>query len=144
MRTPPSLPVLGWREWAALPELGLMRVAGKLDTGARTSALHVERLDCCVEDGLELARFTLLDEDGKEIEAVAPVSDRRRVTSSNGESSRRVFVRTHLVLGGRRFSIELSLAHRHGLRHPLLIGRSALAGRFLVDSQRSWLAGEPT
>lgn len=139
----PPLQVLGWREWAALPELGLMRIAGKLDTGARTSALHVERLECGMEDGVELARFTLLDEHGQEFDASAPVSDRRRVTSSNGESSRRVFVRTTLALGGRAFQIELSLAHRHGLRHPLLIGRSALAGRFLVDSQHSWLSGDP-
>ncbi len=139
----PVLPVLGWREWAALPALGLAHVAGKLDTGAKSSALHVERLECGFADGVELARFTLRDEHGREIEAAAPVIDHRRVTNSGGHSTQRVFVRTRLELGGVDFEIELNLAHRHGLRHPLLIGRSALAGRFLVDPQRSWLAGEP-
>ncbi len=137
-----ALPVLGWREWAVLPELGLPRIAAKLDTGARSSSLHVEHLECVDEGGTQLARFVLRDEAGSRIDACAVVIDHRRVTSSNGQSQRRVFIRTPLQLGGISFPIELNLTQRHGLSHAMLIGRSALAGRFLVDPQHVWLAGD--
>jgi len=138
----PPLQVLGWREWAALPGLGLSRIAAKLDTGARSSAIHVEHLECRGDGTDEIAHFVLRDAEGHDIEASAPVIDRRNVKSSSGHSHRRVFIRTLLLLGGQTFEIELNLTQRHGLSHAMLIGRSALAGRFLVDPESAWLAGE--
>ena len=133
---------VGWREWAALPALGLPRVRAKLDTGARSSALHVERQWRFVEAGAPWVGFALLPRmRGALVEAAAPIADERMVTDSGGHRTLRVFVRTTLRLAGIEHQIDINLADRFGMRFPMLLGRTALAGAFTVDPAASFLHG---
>lgn len=131
---------IGWREWVALPELGLPRLRAKIDTGARSSALHVERQWRFVDAGAPWVGFALLPRaHAGEVEAAAAIVDERMVTDSGGHRTLRVFVRTKLRLAGVEREIEMNLADRCGMRFPLLLGRTALAGAFVVDPAGSFL-----
>ena len=136
---------LGWREWLALPDLGIVAVRAKVDTGARSSALHVLDQECFHRAGVECVRF-LLDTGvpgAAPQPAEAPVLDRRRVTDSGGHQTERVFIRTRLRLAGQDWEAEVNLAQRRNMLFPMLLGRTALAGRFLVDPAASFLQGDP-
>lgn len=134
-----AIPV-GWREWVALPALGLPRLRAKVDTGARSSALHVERQWRFVNVGGPWVGFALVARaHADEVEAVAPIIDERMVTDSGGHRTLRVFVRTTLRLAGVEREIEMNLADRCGMRFPLLLGRTALADAFMVDPAVSFL-----
>ncbi len=131
---------VGWREWVALPDLGLARLRAKVDTGARSSALHVERQWRFVEAGAPWVGFALVPRaQAGEIEARAAIVDERLVTDSGGHRTLRVFVRTRLRMAGVEREIEMNLADRCGMRFPLLLGRTALAGAFAVDPAASFL-----
>lgn len=140
-----ALPVLGWREWLALPALGIRAIRVKVDTGARSSALHVEAQECFWRDQQEWVRFVVATGmPGTAPQTVAaPVVDRRRVTDSGGNSGERVFIRTRLQLAGQVWSAEVNLAQRRNMLFPMLLGRTAMAGRFLVDPEASFLWGDP-
>ncbi|UZW59722.1 ATP-dependent zinc protease family protein [Lysobacter enzymogenes] len=135
--------VLGWREYAALPLLGIAAVRAKIDTGARSSALHVEAQWRFVEAGAPWVGFRLRPgaAGGGEVEALAPVADERDVTDSGGHRTRRVFIRTVLSLAGSEREIDMNLADRRGMRFPMLLGRTAVAHAFTVDPARSFLHG---
>jgi hypothetical protein len=136
---------LGWREWLALPQLGIVAIRAKVDTGARSSALHVLDQEIFRRDGQEFVRF-LLDTgvDGQSPHpAEAPVLDRRLVTDSGGHQTERVFIRTRLRLAGKEWRAEVNLTQRRKMLFPMLLGRTALARRFLVDPARSFLQGDP-
>ena len=139
----PELPMLGWREWLALPDLGLLAVRAKVDTGARSSALHVEHAEVFDQDGIEMVRFTL--DTGRETmppqTVSAPVHDRRRVIDSGGHATERIFIRTALRMAGADWPIEINLTDRQHLLFPMLLGRSAIRGRFRVNPARSFLLG---
>ena len=131
---------VGWREWAGLPGLGLRRVRAKLDTGARSSALHVDRQWRFTEAGAPWVGFALLP--GRRtaaVEVLAPILDERVVTDSGGHRSLRVFVRTRLELAGTGRDMDINLADRCGMRFPMLLGRTALAGLFVVDPLASFI-----
>jgi hypothetical protein len=139
------LPLLGWREWLALPDLGIAAVRAKVDTGARSSALHVDVCEIFHRDGVEFVRF-LIDTGApgaKARAAEAPVFDRRRVTDSGGHTSERIFIRTVLQLAGESWPAEINLTQRRNMLFPMLLGRTALDGRFLVDPSASFLCGDP-
>ncbi len=130
----------GWREWVALPMLQLARVRAKLDTGARSSALHVERQWRFTEAGAPWVGFVVRPcSRGKLVEATAAIADERIVTDSGGHRTLRVFVRTQLRLAGVEHDIEMNLADRCGMRFPLLLGRTALSVGFMVDPAASFL-----
>jgi hypothetical protein len=148
MPDPATPVVLGWREWLALPDLGIRAIRAKVDTGARSSALHVDDLETTVRDGVEWVRFHLGADgvfdslrDGEWAEA--PVLDRRMVTDSGGHRTERIFILTTLSLAGEAWPIEINLSQRRNMLFPMLLGRTAMAGRFLVDPQRSFVLGEP-
>ncbi|MDY0022125.1 ATP-dependent zinc protease family protein [Arenimonas caeni] len=136
---------LGWREWLELPELGITAVRAKVDTGARSSSLHVESQQTFERDGAEWVRFEL--DTGRYRAplafAEAPVLERRKVTDSGGHSTERIFIRTRMRLAGRDWPAEVNLAPRRNMLFPMLLGRTALAGRFVVDPSASFLLGEP-
>lgn len=136
---------LGWREWLALPELGIVAIRAKVDTGARSSALHVLDQECFTRDGSEYVRFRL--DTGVPGAAPQPaeaaVLDRRRVTDSGGHQTERIFIRTRLRLAGIEWDAEVNLTQRRNMLFPMLLGRTALAGRFLVDPASSFLQGDP-
>jgi hypothetical protein len=138
--------LLGWREWASLPGLGLVAIRTKIDTGARTSALHVDSQWRFSEGGAPWVGFRLSDhlqaEDGPaSLEAVAPIFDEREVTDSGGHRTRRIFLRTPLRLAGVDREIEINLTDRQGMLFPMLLGRTAMARVFVVDPARSFLHG---
>ena len=135
--------VVGWREWAGLPRLGIARVKAKIDTGARTSALHANSIDLYESDGGPWVRFDVAGEGENAPWHEAPVADRRSVRSSNGGTELRFVIRTELALGGRAWAANITLTNRERMELPMLIGREALAGRVLVDAERSWLCGQP-
>ncbi|GAA5078406.1 ATP-dependent zinc protease family protein [Lysobacter panacisoli] len=134
--------VLGWREWVALPDLGIGRLRAKIDSGARSSALHVDAQWHFHEGGAPWVGFRLSPGHGAGvIEGAAPVFDVREVTDSGGHCTRRVFVRTTLSLAGLDREIEINLSDRRGMLFPMLLGRTALARQFTVDPARSFLHG---
>lgn len=139
-------PTLGWREWAALPELGIHRIKVKVDTGARSSALHAFDLHQEVVDGEPWVRFRVhpLQRDAKRTtEARARLIDERRVRSSSGKATLRPVIETTLVLGSRAWPIEVTLVRRDLMGFRMLLGRQAVRRRFLVDPGRSFRTGEP-
>jgi hypothetical protein len=138
--TSPSIAV-GWRECVVLPELGLPALRAKIDTGARSSALHVDAQWRMVEAGAPWVGFRLTTRAQGVVEARAPVHDERQVVDSGGHRSVRVFLRTPMRLAGVERLVEINLADRRGMRFPMLVGRSALAGSFTVDPSRSFLHG---
>jgi hypothetical protein len=128
---------LGAVELVALPAWGVERLPARVDTGARTSALHVERL---TELGDGRVRFELsLGAERRVVEAT--VSRRGRVRSTSGKLAGRVFVSALVRVGSVEARVELGLVDRRKMRYAMLLGRSALAGRFLVDVSRSYLLG---
>ncbi|MFP4279614.1 MAG: ATP-dependent zinc protease [Halochromatium sp.] len=141
-----AVPVtLGWREWVGLPELGLPLIKAKVDTGARTSALHAFEVACVTKDDADWVRFAvhpLQYRDDLVMRCAAPLLDRRAVTDSGGHCEERFVIATTLALGTQRWPIELTLTDRDSMRFRMLIGRTALAGRALVDVRRSFLMGQ--
>lgn len=138
--------VLGWREWVGLPQLGIARMKAKIDTGARSSTLHAFYVHTFYEGGRRRVRFGVHPHQARtdiERHCVEDVLDEREVTDSGGHGEMRVFIRTPLIVGGRRYLIQVTLTDRDTMRFRMLLGRTALRGRFLVDPKRSFAAGEP-
>jgi hypothetical protein len=130
--------VVGWRELVSLPELGLSGIPAKIDTGARTSSLHAIVLDDFTRGGERFVRFAV-DWDGVRHHCEAVHVDLRGITSSNGEQQERFVIKTPLTIGNLSFRAEISLADRSQMQFPMLIGRTALRRRMVVDSGHSWL-----
>jgi len=138
--------ILGWREWAGLPTLQVNKVKVKVDTGARTSSLHVSDLKVFRSQGIPYVRFTVHPSQKKSlpvIEAVAELKDIRYVKSSSGKQTLRPIIHTALAMGDQVFVIELNLVNRDMMGFRMLLGRTALKNRFLVDTGKSFLMGEP-
>ena len=129
---------VGWRELVSLPELGLANIPAKIDTGARTSSLHAVVLDDFTREGERFVRFAV-DWDGVRHQCEAVHIDVRGITSSNGEQQKRFVIKTPLTIGNLTFRAEISLADRSQMQFPMLIGRTALRRRLVVDSGHSWL-----
>ncbi len=135
--------VVGWREWAGLPGLGIGRIEAKIDTGARTSALHANSIETFEAEGILSVRFDVTGEAENAPWHEARVADRRWVRSSNGEAELRFVIRSELQLAGQEWLAEITLTNRERMELPMLIGREALAGRVLVDAEKSWAWGKP-
>lgn len=129
---------VGWRELVDLPGLGLAGIPAKIDTGARTSSLHAHVLDDFVRGGERFVRFAV-DWDGVRHHCEAIHVDVRGITSSNGDQQTRFVIKTPLRIGSLKFRAEISLADRSQMQFPMLIGRTALRRRMVVDSGHSWL-----
>lgn len=127
----------GWREWVDLPEWGIARVRAKLDTGARTSALHVASVEELPKGKVSFAVVPSRRSD-RRVQIVTDVVRQTRVRSSNGTSTTRFVVKTRLRLGPIEREIELTLVDRGAMIHRLLVGRSGLAG-IVVDASRRYV-----
>ena len=135
---------IGWREWVALPELRIAHIKAKVDTGAKTSALHAYYVEHFERDGRPWVKFgvhPLQSTITPAIDCEAPVKDVRRVTDSGGHAEMRPVIETTLLVNGRRLSIELTLTDRETMLFRMLLGRSALKRRFVVDSGKSFVLG---
>ncbi|GAB2523721.1 ATP-dependent zinc protease family protein [Lysobacter humi (ex Lee et al. 2017)] len=135
--------VLGWRECVTLPDLELATVRAKVDTGARSSSLHVDAYWRFTEGGGPWVGFRLSPGRGLTVDTAAPIHDERDVVDSGGHRTCRIFLRTRLRIAGVDREAEINLTDRRGMRFPMLVGRSALAGLFTVDPSRSFLHGRP-
>lgn len=135
---------VGWREWAGLPELGVPAIKVKIDTGARTSALHAVNIERKRQGGTDVVAFSIqpLQRNNKIlIRAEAPLVDIRSVSDSGGHAENRFVVRSCIELGGMTEEIDISLTERHSMLFRMLIGRTALAGNVFVDPSASYLCG---
>ena len=137
---------LGWREWVQLPELGINRIKCKVDTGARSSALHAFMVEKFRERGRDRVRFgihPLQRRSQPEIFCLADILDVRVVSDSGGHREKRIVIETPVVVGTQRWPIEITLTDRDTMRFRMLLGRTAIHQRFLIDPSKSYLAGKP-
>lgn len=142
----PDLPCVGWREWVALPELGVPAIKAKVDTGARSSSLHAFHVEEFVRRGVAMLRFQVhpFQRDSKTtIECEAPLLERRKVRSSSGHAVERPVILTQLELCGVRYEVEITLARRDAMGFRMLLGREAVRRRFVIDPGRSYYGGRP-
>lgn len=134
---------LGWREWCALPDLGIPAIKAKVDTGAKTSALHTFGIEPYTENGVRMVRFLVhpiqLNEE-LVCECTAPVVDEREVSDSGGHREIRYIIETQVELGKECRRIEMSLTNRDTMRFRMLLGRKAIEGTS-VQPDRSYLQG---
>ena len=146
-RGPVSKPVIGWREWVALPRLGVGRIKVKVDTGARSSSIHVTDIQTYTRAGKRFARFCIhpLQRNSRSaVETHAEIIAQRTVRDSGGKQHLRYFIQTDVELMGERFPIVLSLASRDVMGFRMLLGRQAVRRRFLVDPLSLIHISEPT
>jgi hypothetical protein len=137
---------MGWREWVSLPELNLPAIKAKVDTGARTSALHAFKVKHIKRNNNDFVRFSLHPvQRNREVvlECEAPLIDQRAVCNSGGQWEKRYVIQSHLAIGERRLPIEITLTDRDNMRFRMLIGRQALQqySNVLIDPSQSYLAG---
>ncbi len=141
-----DLMTVGWREWVSLPELDVESIKAKIDTGARTSALHAFHAKPFVQNGQQRIRFgvhPVQRHRHPDVLCEAPLIGERIVISSNGQHELRFVITTMLRIGAYRWPIEMTLADRDQMGFRMLLGRRALAGRFLVDPGTSFKFGRP-
>jgi len=139
-------PLVGWREWVRLPELGISRIRAKVDTGARTSALHAFDVEVIERDGVEYVTFNVNPRQHSTshvVAAEARLIDHRYVRSSAGRRTFRPVIETMVEIQGERWPIELTLIARDRLKFRMLLGREAMQGRLVVDPGRSYIGGKP-
>lgn len=137
-----SLLTVGWREWVALPDIGISRIKAKIDTGARTSCLHTAEYEIFQKDNQDWVRFTvhpIKRHNEVENHAEFPVSDYRIVRDSGGHEERRPFIKTTLQFPNDSWEIEISLSNRESMKFRMLLGRTGMRGRILVDCEKSYL-----
>ena len=136
--------IVGWREWLALPELGLTRIKAKIDTGARTSALHAFEVDAYKENGIDMVHFMMHPEQ-KDLDIVqecrAPIFDQRWVSDSGGHREKRYVIRTPIKMGNVQWPIEITLTNRDTMKFRMLLGRTAMSN-IIVDPSSSYLQGK--
>ena len=143
---PTHKPMLGWREWVALPEFGIAQIKAKIDTGARSSALHAETLEPYRKGGENWLMFTVQPKQKQNellIECHAPIVDRRLVSDSGGHKQRRYVIETQLLFGQQLIQAEITLTNRDSMRFRMLLGRTAMNGHFIIDPNGSYLQGKP-
>jgi len=141
-----SLPVIGWREWIGLPDLGIKMIKVKVDTGARSSSLHAFNQRVFEQDGVQWVRFQVHPvqrKSDKTVEVQAEIVEFRSVRSSSGKTSMRPVILTNVTLLGFTWPVELTLARRDEMGFRMLLGREAFRGRFLVNAGKSFYNGKP-
>lgn len=145
MNTPKETLTLGWREWVGLPALGIRQVKAKVDTGARTSALHAFKIHSFYEGDQERVEFLMhpvQKDNDTVVTCVADVLDKRVVTDSGGHKEERFVISTDLAIGKYSWPIEITLTARDDMLFRMLLGRSALKNIARVDPARSYLVGK--
>jgi hypothetical protein len=143
-RINPQMVMVGWREWVVLPELGIKAIKAKIDTGARTSALHAFRVDVFEEAGKSRVSFDIHPVQGKDkpvISCVADLLDQRMITDSGGHREMRFVIKTQVVLGQWQWPIEITLTNRDDMTFRMLLGRTALRPHLMVNPGVSFLQG---
>jgi len=141
-----NLPIIGWREWVGLPDLGIKRIKAKVDTGARSSSLHATDVEEFELDGLPFARFKIHPYHRfpeRFVSVQAKIEEFRLVKSSSGKTTNRPVISSTVCLLGQVWPVELTLANRSEMGFRMLLGREAFRGKFIVDAGRSFYGGKP-
>ncbi len=136
---------IGWREWVLLPDLGLPEIKAKIDTGARTSCLHAFSVEPFIKDGKQWVRFGIhphQDDTETEVFCEAEVIDKRMISDSGGHKEERYVIATEVELANQRWPIEITLTNRDTMLFRMLLGRTAMANRIIVDPGKSFLFGK--
>ena len=136
--------IIGWKEWVGLPELGIPAIKAKIDTGARTSALHTFSIEEFIEQDRRMVRFSIHPlQRSRDIELFceAPVLERRRVKDSGGHVEKRYVIQTLVALGGMSWSINITLTNRDTMLFRMLLGRKAVEDRFLINPGQAYHTG---
>lgn len=139
--------IIGAQEWCSIPELGFDRIHAKVDTGAKTSALHAENISLITKNGQDYVQFHVESCEGDEVTQLlceTPIIGQRTIKSSNGQSEKRFVIAVLIHLGNLTKTIEVTLTNRKKMHFNLLLGREALAGDFIIDPATKHLLGEPT
>jgi hypothetical protein len=138
--------IIGWRETVSLPDLGIPAIKAKIDSGARTSALHALKQKVFERDGMEWVSFRVpLPGTPHESRCEAPLADRRKIKNTSGVPEERLIIKTTLKLGNKEWLIEVSLADREKMEFDLILGRTAIRRRgYLIDPRRSYLSSPDT
>ena len=142
-----SKPILGWREWVTLPDLNIEHIKAKIDTGAKSSALHAFAIEPYRKHNQRWVMFAIHPEqDNTElvIECHAAVKDRRIVSDSGGHKQRRYVIETQLLLGSAIITAEMTLTNRDSMLFRMLIGRTTLNERFMIDPSASYCQEKPS
>ena len=142
-----KLKTIGWREWVAMPDLGIVEVKAKVDTGADNSSLHAFNIERFFEDGAEMVRFEIHPRQRKRrpsIDCVARVVGERKVKNPGGRSELRPVIRTKLVVAGEELDALVNLTTRDEMTFRMLLGRRTVRNHFLVDPGRSYIGGRPS
>ncbi len=137
-----KLKPIGWREWVSLPELGIHHIKAKIDTGARTSALHAFALRPFKENNKDRIAFDIHPvQNNAEIvmTCAADIVDKRWVTDSGGHSEERYVICTPMMLDDQVWPIEITLTERDSMLFRMLLGRSAIRKRFVVNPAKSFI-----
>ncbi len=141
-KPPKEVPLIGWREWLVLPDLGVPAIKAKIDTGARSSALHTHHYEIHQEGDVQMVRFWLHPfphDPSIEVICHAPVLAFRDVKDSGGHSERRPFIRTRVLLGPYQWKIDINLTNRERMKFRMLLGREAINRRFRIVPESSYL-----
>lgn len=136
---------IGWNEWCELGDLHLPAIKAKIDTGAKTSALHAFDISPLTRRGIEYVKFSVYPLQNNEdiiVNCIAKVVDHRRVMSSNGHQEQRYVISTNLTLGERTWPIQLTLSNRDPLRFRMLLGREALKKQTVIVPKYQLMQGE--
>ena len=137
-----NMPLIGWREWVSLPYIKIPRIKAKIDTGARTSALHAFAIEPFTKEGIQKVRFSIhpLQHNNKQlITCEADVIDKRLVTDSGGHEEERYVIFTPIRIAHHQWFIEVTLTARENMLFRMLLGRNALRRRFVINPARSYL-----
>jgi hypothetical protein len=139
--------IIGWREWVALPDLGVTEVKAKVDTGADNSSLHAFNMKRFSDDGVEKVRFEIHPRQRKRkpsIECMAEVVGERRVKNPGGRTEIRPVIRTTLIIAGQELEALVNLTTRDEMTFRMLLGRRTVRRHFVVDPGRSYLGDRPS
>ncbi|MDY7005009.1 MAG: ATP-dependent zinc protease [Cyanobacteriota bacterium] len=137
-----ELPIIGWREWIKLPEIGITKIKAKIDTGARTSSLHAFDIETFEIDGKPRVKFKIHPKQrdtNQTIIAEAELIDERNVRSSSGQAELRPVILTEVNLMQKKWQVELTLTNRELMGFRMLLGRQAVRGFFLINPGKSYL-----
>ncbi|MCA1778226.1 MAG: RimK/LysX family protein [Xanthomonadaceae bacterium] len=138
--------IIGACEWVALPELGIARLRARTDTGAKSCALHASQIERFRQDGGDRVQFRVHTGHTRPDQwqlCQADLSDVRQVRSSSGENEERYTIRTDLIIGHNRWSVDITLTNREKMRYRMLLGRIAMKDHALVYPARTFLQGKP-
>jgi hypothetical protein len=133
-----SLPLIGWKEYVRLPSLNIGPLIAKIDTGARTAALHADEIDIRGER----VRF-VINESGKRYIHFAPMISQKRIKSSNGMVETRAVISSEIFIGAHKLDVEITLTDRTDMVVPMLLGRATIRGTFLVHPGRTFMLSKP-